>query len=275
MALIGTIISEKILFSDSTIALCWLTSEKLRLSLFHRNRVLQTRRGTELETVYHVKTDSNPADCGTRPDKVKLSDVGPESRWENGDPWMRQEISDAVKAGILKPATSLRVNKEIEDEFKEGLMFGDRDDVVTGFSASIAGTVSDMRIKKLTERADHSDYLLLPTKFSFPTTVRIYGYVMCFVRKASRGRRMVGKLLSEADLWFSVFKSEQFASKCATLMVVTKADMGEDQTSQTMVLNYFTIKKLAFQNTVDVKDCLLTDDCLHQALLYLFRKSSL
>ena len=35
-------VDSSILFSDSMIALCWLTSEKLRLSLFHRNRVLQT-----------------------------------------------------------------------------------------------------------------------------------------------------------------------------------------------------------------------------------------
>ena len=50
-------VNFSILFSDSTIALCWLTSEKLRLSLFHRNRVLQTRRGTNLEDVYHVRTE--------------------------------------------------------------------------------------------------------------------------------------------------------------------------------------------------------------------------
>ena len=74
-----------ILFSDSTIALCWLTSEKLRLSLFHRNRVLQIRRGTDLDSVYHVRTEHNPADSGTRPSKVTLADVGPDSRWECGD----------------------------------------------------------------------------------------------------------------------------------------------------------------------------------------------
>ena len=66
-------VETSIIFSDSTIALCWLTSEKLRLSLFHRNRVIQVRRGTNLEDVFHVRTESNPADCGTRPDKVKLT----------------------------------------------------------------------------------------------------------------------------------------------------------------------------------------------------------
>ena len=74
-------IHSEVLFSDSMIALCWLTSEKLRLQLFHRNRVLQFRRGTDLENVYHVRSEYNTADCGTRPGKVKVPDVGPDSRW--------------------------------------------------------------------------------------------------------------------------------------------------------------------------------------------------
>ena len=65
--------------SDSTIALCWVTAERKRLSLYHRNRSIQIRRGTELSQLYHVDTEHNPADIGTRPEKVKLSVVGPDS----------------------------------------------------------------------------------------------------------------------------------------------------------------------------------------------------
>lgn len=157
-------VETSILFSDSTIALCWLTSEKLRLSLFHRNRVLQVRRGSNLEDVFHVKTEANPADCGTRPDKVKLIDIGPDSRWENGDKWMNSEI--------------------------------DKDGVTRSFPAQAgAAKVSETRWRKLKERADYSDYLVLPTKHSFPRTVRIYGYIISFVRKTRKGRKMLGELL--------------------------------------------------------------------------------
>ena len=60
-----------IVISDSTIALCWVTSEKKRLSLFHRNRCVQIKRGTDLDVLYHVATDFNPSDIGTRPHLVK------------------------------------------------------------------------------------------------------------------------------------------------------------------------------------------------------------
>ena len=122
-------VESSILFSDSMIALCWLTSEKLRLSLFHRNRVMQIRRVTELESAYHIRTENNPTDSGTRPDKDKITDVGPESSWENGDSWMNYEIDEAVTHGILKPTTTLRVSKLIEDDFNQGLLFGEKDSV--------------------------------------------------------------------------------------------------------------------------------------------------
>ena len=107
-------IHSEVLFSDSMIALCWLTSEKLRLQLFHRNRVLQVRRGTNLENVFHVSSEYNPADCGTRPEKVKVTDVGPDSRWQNGDTWMGLELSEAVSQGFIRPVSDIRVTKEME-----------------------------------------------------------------------------------------------------------------------------------------------------------------
>ena len=43
---------------------------------------------------------------------------------------MRGEIQDAVDAGILKPATSRRVTKNIEEELKQGLVFGDKNELL-------------------------------------------------------------------------------------------------------------------------------------------------
>ena len=69
------------LCSDSVISICWITSENKKLSLYHRNRVVQVRFHTDLDKIYHVKTDHNPSDVGTCPSKVKDEDVGPGSIW--------------------------------------------------------------------------------------------------------------------------------------------------------------------------------------------------
>ena len=267
-------IEISIIFSDSMIALCWLTSEKLRLSLFHRNRVLQIRRGTELENVFHVRTEFNPADCGTRPSKVTFTDVGPDSRWENGDSWMKLDIDRAVAEGYIRPAADLRVNDEIEDNFKEGLMFGDQDEVLTrGHTAATSTTKT--RIEKIEERANLSDYLVLPTKYTFLTTVRIYGYVMCFVTKARKGRKMLGDLLREAKLWFSVFSCDRVTVECSPSIKVFTTLETDTMPEQTNVLRKFTIKQLVLSNSDNHKQCLLSDNSLHLALLYLYRKGSI
>ena len=268
-------VEEDYLFGDSMISLCWLTSEKLRLELFHRNRVLQIRRGTELKNVYYVRTDVNPSDCGTRPDKVKLSDVGPDSRWECGDKWMTMSIVEAVTQGFIKPASDIRMNKELESDFKEGLMFGDRDESLTrGNPAVAAQVVTEARVKKIQLRAEFSEYLILPTKYSFPATVRIYGYVLTFIKKAGKNRKMLGQLLKEAGLWFSVFSCTLTTLQTSSVKILTNNDQENSLPSNTKILKHFTVKKLVFSTSEYEQDCILTDSCLHQVLLYLFRKGT-
>ena len=261
-------VETSILFSDSTIALCWLTSEKLRLSLFHRNRVLQIRRGTELENVYHVRTEHNPADCGTRPSKVTVEDVGPESRWECGDSWMKLELDEAVKEGYIRPATELRLNDEMEDKFKEGLMFGDQEEVLTrGHPAAID------RVGKMEERSKVANYLFLPTRHQFDSTVRIYGYVMCFVTKARRGRRMLGEILRESRVWFSSFSTDVTIMSSSNMKVLTIMNQ-ESKPGETDILRKFTKKQFSLASSPDETSCLLSNEFIHMAFIYLYRKET-
>ena len=75
--------------------------------------------------MYHVITDENLAAVGTRPEKVKLSDVGPHSEWECGEAWMHGDVEDAIQQGIIKPVSELRLNVEKDnEEYKDGLVFG-------------------------------------------------------------------------------------------------------------------------------------------------------
>ena len=76
-------------------------------------------------------------------------------------------------------------------------------------------------------------------------------------------------------MWFTMCKSEKLPNQTKTLMVYTNEKREVDLNCETKVLSHFSIQKLVLQNTVDVKYCILSDDCLHLALLYLFRKSSL
>ena len=180
--------------SDSTISLCWITSEQLRLNEFHRNRVVQVRRGVELKNIYHVKTDLLVADVGTRPEKVAAQDIMSGSRWHNGEHWMRLTVGKAIANGSIKPALDLRMNDDEKDEFKDGIIFEEVPEVLTR-----GHVVSTKRVDLLEKRAAHAKYLILPTKFSFPKTVRVYSVVFYFISKCRRGNVVLSRLLCEVS----------------------------------------------------------------------------
>ena len=200
---LGEWVDSDTVFGDSRIALCWATSENRRLGIFHRKRILQIKRGTQLERLFHVKSDQNPCDIGTRPEKVTMESVGSESVWERGKDWMCGELDSAVADAVITPALDLRLKPDEEEDFYDGCKF-DKPEILTR-----GHLVSEVRVSKLEERAAFSDYLILPTKFSFPTVVRIHANVIKFVTSIARNRRVLKHLFAEGGLLFSIFTAVQ------------------------------------------------------------------
>ena len=171
------------LCGDSVIALCWITSEKKRLSLFHRNRVMQTRFNTDLEKLFHVRSEFNPSDIGTRCEKVRDEDIGPHSVWENGMDWMKEDFDDALEADVLKYAKNLRMSEEEEHEYERGLVFERCPEIlIRGHCAYLSD-----RVQNLADRANFSDYIFMPTKFNFRKVVRVTALLFKYLRNTKSG----------------------------------------------------------------------------------------
>ena len=184
MALEGWI-SKLILIGDSTIALCWVTSENKKLSLFHRNRCVQIRRGTDPDQLYHVTTDNNPADLPTRPSLVQEKDVGSMSTWEKGMPWMRHPIDDAVANGILTPVSKLRLSDKEEEDFNKGFIYEKTKDILTKGHVTV---LTAARVENVLLRAKFSNYLVPLNKFKLEKTVRVLAIVIRFLNKITKGK---------------------------------------------------------------------------------------
>ena len=75
-------IKEKVVAADSTIALSWTMAEMKPLAMYHKNRVIQIRRGTDLKDLYHVRTEFNCANIRARPEKIGVKDVASGSVWQ-------------------------------------------------------------------------------------------------------------------------------------------------------------------------------------------------
>ena len=177
---------------DSTIALCWITSEELRLSQFHRNRVGQIRRALGgLDNLYHVRTDVMAADCGTRPDKVKVEDILVGSRWHSGEQWMTWPVQKAIDEGCIRPVSELRLNDEEKEEFQNGILYERMPELLTR-----GHTLNKIRVTEIEKRARFSNYVLLPTKFGFKKFIGVMIIVVKFLVKCRKGKPFTGPLLS-------------------------------------------------------------------------------
>ena len=282
-----------ILAGDSEIALHWTISDSRRLGEWHRNRVIQIRRSVDLSNLYYVGTDHNVADIGTRAEKVTIEDVGPDSRYENGDPWMRMELHDAVKEGYLRPASELKpVPSEKEDEFKKGFLFEKEPEVLTrGHPASDQSNVSQGRLDKLEERAVFSNYGdLLPTRRPFPFMVRVAAYVITFIskcrlhvsRRSGRNLKWSGPLLAEASLWFSAFPTTSMFSELGTQVMQVWVNMDSSEVNTELIVSFSAdlepVSLAYFLETHTVQEnavVLPTSRYLNAALLYYFRLASL
>ena len=177
-------VKDYILIGDSVISICWVTSENKRMSIFHRNRVNQVKRHTDISKLLHVKSAQNPSDIGSRPAKVRNSDMGPDSYWENGLPWMSQSVDSAINSDILKPAAELRlIDKDEEEEFDKGFVIEREIEVlVKGHMAEQYRALHSTRVDKMAERALFSDYLFPPI-FSFRKVISITALVIKFISK--------------------------------------------------------------------------------------------
>ena len=74
--------------SDSHVTLHWINSVKRVLKIWVRSRVIEILRLTDRLNWYYVASNNMLADLGTHKG-AKVINVGPDSAWIIGLPWMR------------------------------------------------------------------------------------------------------------------------------------------------------------------------------------------
>ena len=178
-------VESYILAGDAQIALFWVLSDKNRLGLWHRTRSVQIRRGTPLENIYHVATAANVADIPTRPDRLSLADIGPGSEWESGRPWMTKEISELISDGTLTPISDMVLQQDDQEDFNEGFVYerGTPECLTRRHHAmAVHETTEPERISRVQERANIGNYIVFPTRYTFPKVVKILSICLKFIR---------------------------------------------------------------------------------------------
>ena len=191
---------------------------------------------------------------------------------------MHGVVQHAVDEGILMPSSQVRLEKDLEEEYSKGLVFDNQvPEILTR-----GHVVNPSRVNLLDERAQFSNYLVLPTKFSFQSVVRIHGYVMAFITKC-RKKKFVGPWLCSGETKFSMFTCEEIGLK-NTWTSVGIVSPGKESPVGDLVSAFAVSLKPNFVerfrdvhsevvNTENV-DVRVTDRFINMALMYLFRKGA-
>ena len=163
---LGSQVEDVLFVTDSTIVLFWLTHDTRPLQTAVRNAVIEIRRFSAVDQWYHVASEDNVADLGTRP--VELEEVGPESDWINGRPWMAGPRDNFPLRDIGQVSLDAEEARIAAREVKVG-------------EASIHATAEVL--SKVQQRYEYSRYIVDPCNASWPKAVNVLAAVFRFVSK--------------------------------------------------------------------------------------------
>ena len=163
--------------TDSQVVLHWINTTKTKLKQFIRNKGIEVTRLTNREDWRYVPSKLNVADIGTRKG-AQIADVGPESPWSCGLPWMRESEENfplkTVKEIILAGTEKSNFEKECVV-----------DNILATFNVQCFVKYVP---NELGDRYKFSNYLLDPNKFRFRTVIRILSLVLLFIKKCNKKR---------------------------------------------------------------------------------------
>ena len=161
---LGDRCKSTIYVTDSTICLFWITQDDRPLQLGVRNAVLEIRRFSDPADWFHIDTDMNVADLGTRPATVQQLAAG--SEWQSGQGWMRLPKDQLP----VRTAAQVTLTSEERRVAATELRAGD----VRGHQINFNGPA-------VSSHYQYSNYLVDPCRHSWSCVVRVLALVMKFI----------------------------------------------------------------------------------------------
>ena len=170
-------------FTDSQVALSWISNEQLRLKQWTRNRVIEINRLTDKNEWKYIESKNMMADFGTRRG-AKLEDVLDESSWVCGFEWASLEREKFP----VKSFQDIKLDSDdlqTHDEELIKLNVADSKWITAQLSQHCQSylTFNEKETSEINKRYEFSDYVLDPNKFRFKKVVKILALIKMFVNK--------------------------------------------------------------------------------------------
>ena len=116
--------------------------------------MIEIRCLTDLYTWYHIPTEHNIADVGTRFEDITIKDIDSELKWQKGPAWMSSPRED-FPLRTLEIKLTQQVNVEALSEMKAP---------ITSQLAYLSVEHNSTTLLKIKSRYEYSDYLIDPNQ---------------------------------------------------------------------------------------------------------------
>ena len=183
-------LGDCIYVTDSSIVMFWISQDQRPLHTGVRNGIIEIRRLSDPNDWYHVDSEENIADTGTR--SSKKPDLSESSPWQRGLEWMSKP-RDEMK---LKTREDIILNKDERSAAAQEMKAPD----VHGIHL----TALDQ--KRVTDHYAYSNYVVDPNSLPWPKSVRAMAFVLRFVLKTKSSFK---KKWFPADLEIEVGTSKE------------------------------------------------------------------
>jgi hypothetical protein len=165
----GNKFAGQIFCTDSTVCLYWITQQEKPLQVGVRNAVAEVRRFSETSEWFHVQTNCNVADIGTRP--ASVSEILPGTPWQDGYSWMTLPRDQMP----LKTAEEVTLTAEERRQAASEVRGPD-----------IRGHQIHILVSEVSERYAFSKYVLDPCRLGWSKSLRVLALVWRFINRCRR-----------------------------------------------------------------------------------------
>ena len=162
---LGPVLDQSLYVTDSSIVLYWIKQDQRPLHTGVRNGVVEINRFSDPTKWFHIDSELNIADLGTR--YCEVSEMNPGSSWQKGPGWMQLEEENMP----IRTADEITLSGEQKRLAAQEMKASD-----------LHGVILHSLRTHVADRYDFSRYLVDPNKYSWKSVVRTMGYVLKFIR---------------------------------------------------------------------------------------------
>ncbi len=152
--------------TDSTICLYRITQDDRPLQTGVRNAVTEIRRLSDTKDWFHITTEKNVADLGTRP--ALVAEIVPGSAWQISQPWM------AMPRDKMPLMSAAEVTLRAEEKRLAATVLRNKD---------VLGHKLNFMSSEVSARYALSNYLVDPCSHRWTIAGRIVALVQLFIKK--------------------------------------------------------------------------------------------